>query len=92
MTNYGGTIMMIFVVIVAVLGLFYIAANLGTDPYVDTTGNTTNESVNTTQQLVGNTTGVAGTLGTGIVVMLIIVLVLVMVGLLIAALGKKSSY
>ena len=81
--------MMIFVAIIAVLGLFYVAANIGSTPYVDTSGNTTDASVNTSQQLVGNVTQVGGTAGTGIVLMLIILLVLAGVAVLMASIGKR---
>lgn len=84
---------MMFVLIAAVVGVYFIASNVGTTPFVDSSGNTTNASVNATQQLMGNMTGVVPTVGTGVVVVLGILAVCVVIVFLLGALavsGRKG--
>ena len=89
----GGVLMMMFVLIAAVVGVYFIASNVGTTPFVDSSGNTTNASVNATQQLVGNVTGVAPVVATGIIVVLGILAVFVVIVFLLGSMavsGRKG--
>lgn len=86
----GGIVMMMFVLICAVVGIYVIADNTSSTPYVDTAGNTTSNSTNTSQQIAGNVTGVAPTIGTGVVVILAVIFIVASAGVLIAA-GTASS-
>ncbi len=90
--GFGGIAMMMFVLIAAVVGLFYIFGNIGTTPYVDTAGNTTNQSVNASQQMMGNVTGVAPTVGTGIVIILAVLFVSLAAGAVYIAATKNGGY
>lgn len=84
--------MMMFVLIAAIVGMFYIAGNIGTTPYVDTSGNTTNANTNASQQMMGNVTGVAPTVGTGIVIILAVIFVSLAAGAVYIAATKKGGY
>lgn len=91
--NFAGVAMMIVVLVAAVAGLYLIAAGVGTTPYVDSSGNTTNSSINATQQTMGNMTGAVPTIGTGIVILLAILAVMTVAAIVVGSVsGTRNRY
>ena len=89
--GFGYLAMMMMVLIAGVAGLFFMFSKIGSTPYVDSFGNTTNAETNTSQQMMGNVTGVAPTIGTGIVIILAIVFVAAGAGVLYLAATRKGT-
>lgn len=88
----GGLVMMLFVLICAVVGIYFIAGGISSTPYVDSSGNTTTTAANTSQVQMGNVTGVAPTIGTGIIGILAVLFITTVVGVVWTASKGGSGY
>lgn len=87
----GELSIMLFVVICAILGIYFIADGFSSTPYIDSSGNTTTESANISQTQMGNVTGVAPVVGAGIVGILAVLFVTTVVGVVWVA-SKGNSW
>ena len=81
--NFGTILMLLVVVVAAVMGLFFILGNTATHPYVDSAGNTTSNVTNSSQAVVTNLTSTSGTVGTGLVFIVIFIFAIGILGTLV---------
>ena len=88
--NVGGITVLAIIIVFAIGGIFIIASNVGSTPYVDYHGNTTDNKTNATQAVMGNITPVATTTG-GWMFLFAVVLILLTAGGACVYLVTKNS-
>jgi hypothetical protein len=90
--NFAGAVILVLVLAGGVFGLFMIASNTSSTPFVDTYGIAPNTSVNTSQVQVVNATATAGQFGGG-ALLIVGLLVLIIIGSYAAwAMTKTGGY
>ena len=87
--NIFALLMVFAVAAAAVIGISYIGSKVNAGPVYDTYGNTSGNTTNSTQAVMGNMTATGTTVGTGIIVMLAaLIAISVLVALGWVAIGK----
>ena len=90
--NFGWALMLVFVLVASVAGIYYVSSQQVSTPAVDTYGMYAGNQTNTSYHLAANATAPIGTMGVGIIVIAGIVVLIGAASLAVyVATGNKNN-